>query len=85
VTRFCVGMRGREISPGGPARPAPGPWRSFVRWDSGRASMERDTVRKLGMYSRKKFYAPEPNWVQWCVWQLIGTVAGLGLGWWLFL
>jgi hypothetical protein len=53
VTRFCEGVHGPEKGPEGPARSAPGLWRSFVRRDSGRASMERDTPRKL-MFILKK-------------------------------
>jgi hypothetical protein len=61
VTRFCEGTHGREKGLEGPARPAPGLWRGFVRWDSGGPSMERDTVRKLMSHFKIKIIALQPR------------------------
>jgi hypothetical protein len=52
------------VSPGlpeGPLRSALGLWRGLVRWDSGRASMERDTVRKLMSRLKNKIIALQPR------------------------
>jgi hypothetical protein len=50
-----VVRRGLRKSQEGPARLVLGLWRSSSRWDSGRASMERDTVRKLMSILKKLF------------------------------
>jgi hypothetical protein len=47
-----VVRRGLRKSQEGPARLVLGLWRSSSRWDSGRASMERDTARKLVSISK---------------------------------